>query len=71
MEFKNDKSLSTYTHMYSKILSLTTKLNFIFQILTGLRFLRDLGTFHLDIKPDNVLVRTNNQFYLLKLIDFG
>ena len=45
--------------MYSKILSLSTKLQFIYQILTGLRFLRDKGTNHLDIKPDNILVRVH------------
>lgn len=78
MEYKGDMNLSTYLRNYSSIMSLTTKLNFIFQIVMGLRFLRDRNIYHLDIKPDNVLIRLTyspneptKKNMILKLIDFG
>lgn len=46
------------------------------RIALGVRFLRDYGVHHNDLKPENVLLkivgnRANNNFLLTRLIDFG
>lgn len=53
-----------------------TKLFFLFEVVIALRFLRDNGIVHIDLKPENVLVKIvgdakQNVHYLIKLIDFG
>ncbi|KAH9597572.1 Protein kinase domain [Trypanosoma melophagium] len=40
------------------------------QILTGLRFLHDLGLIHCDLKPENVLIKSFSRCEV-KIIDFG
>ena len=45
------------------------------RIALGIRFLRDFGVFHNDIKPENVLLklvgRAHNNVILTRLIDYG
>ncbi len=67
MEFYPHKSLD---HFRSKndSMSLNTKLWFLSQIANGIRYLKEEGIYHLDLKGSNVLVQKN---YNLKLIDFG
>jgi serine/threonine protein kinase len=49
-------------------MSLQTKLHFMFSVAQALRYLRDYGIVHLDLKPENVMTYCN---MLIKLIDFG
>ena len=78
MEYACEKSLNGYLLSYSKFLSINSKLYFLLQVLMGLRYCRDHRVVHLDIKPENKLVRTSrflenphiNQV-ILNLIDFG
>ena len=37
-------------------------------LVQGMRFLSDYGVFHLDLKPQNVMVTRS---MMVKLIDFG
>ena len=60
----------------SSILSIRYKIFLIYQVVIGLRFLRDYGIVHLDIKPENILVKMASNsaasvFALAKIIDFG
>ena len=53
-----------------------TKLFFLFMVVIALRFLRDNSIVHIDLKPENVLIKIvgdgrQSVHYLVKLIDFG
>lgn len=70
--------MNIYLVNYGRFTSLDTKFYFMNHILMGLRYLRDLGIVHMDMKPENVLVRLTTfpnfpeeNKYVLKLIDFG
>lgn len=74
-EFCQEKSLNYYLAKMSSILSIKYKIFLLYQVVIGLRFLRDYGVVHLDIKPENILVKmgsdSSNVFALAKIIDFG
>jgi serine/threonine protein kinase len=69
------KSLDNYISCYRNILSLETKMSLIYRTALGIRFLRDYGIIHNDLKPQNVLLKymaTKKQGYFFpRLIDFG
>jgi serine/threonine protein kinase len=53
-----------------------TKLFFLFMVIIALRFLRDNSIVHIDLKPENLLMKIvgdgkQSVHYLIKLIDFG
>jgi serine/threonine protein kinase len=54
-----------------------TKTFFLYEIITALRFLRDHNIVHIDLKPQNILMKivTDNlnqqNHFLIKIIDFG
>jgi len=54
-----------------------TKLFFLYEIVLGLRFLRDFNIVHNDLKPQNILLKIvtyknkKEGTFLLRLIDFG
>lgn len=74
-EFCQEKSLNYYLAKMSSILSIKYKIFLMYQVVVGLRFLRDYGVVHLDIKPENILIKmgsdSSNVFALAKIIDFG
>jgi len=45
--------------------------HFFIQLCDGLKYMRDRGVIHRDIKPDNLLLRKYGNEYVLKIIDFG
>lgn len=51
MDFCPFHSLNQFLASQNSVLSLPIKIYFLYQISVGLRFLRDLGIVHLDIKP--------------------
>jgi len=58
------------------MMSTYSRVFLLFQTSVGLRYLRDFGVVHLDLKPENVLLKTmymggSNALMLIKLIDFG
>lgn len=67
IELCNNKSLSSFRSRYGEIMSMDTKLNVLKQVAHGMKFLKDKGICHLDIKPSNVLFGTNH----IKITDFG
>lgn len=52
----------------AQALSLSEQMQLLIQILEALRYLHRRGVIHRDLKPDNVLVVSNNQ---VKVLDFG
>lgn len=53
-----------------------TKTFFLYEIIIALRFLRDHSIVHIDLKPQNILMKIGRdalqqQHFLIKLIDFG
>ena len=48
-------------------MSLETKLNILKYLAQGLKFLKDQGIYHLDIKPSNILFGSTH----IKITDFG
>lgn len=53
-----------------------TKIFLLYEIIVALRFLRDHSIVHIDLKPQNILIKIvgdarQSVHYLVKLIDFG
>lgn len=77
LEYCSLKSIDSYISSHKQILSLETKILFIHRIAFGIRFLRDYGIVHNDLKPQNVLLRIvgdkakKTGTFLTRLIDFG
>ena len=75
VEFCQQKSINSYIASNRRIISLETKIVLMNRIALGIRFLRDYGVFHNDIKPENVLLklvgRAHNNVILTRLIDYG
>ncbi len=68
MEYEKGESLAQHLHKSGGYLNESTLLGVFLPILGGLQAVHDAGLLHLDIKPDNVYLRTNGQ---PMLIDFG
>lgn len=75
MEYCPERSLNHYLAKMNSILSIRSKLFILYQICIALRFLRDHGVTHLDVKPENVLVKmatsANSSLVIVKIIDYG
>lgn len=60
----------------NSVLSIRSKLFILYQVSIALRFLRDHGITHLDIKPENILIKmatsaNNTSLVIVKIIDYG
>jgi serine/threonine protein kinase len=75
MDYCQDKSLNNYINKLSSIMSIKIKIFLLYQVTVGLRYLRDSGIVHLDMKPENLLVKmasmSSNNLAIIKIIDFG
>ena len=45
--------------------------NIMSQIASGLKYLHQYGIVHRDLKPDNIMITQQNEFGVLKIMDFG
>jgi serine/threonine protein kinase len=78
MEFM-DMSLSGMLKKQSKPLSYLFAIDIMHQIASGMCYLHDMHVAHLDLKPDNVLMKPNSTTrgkldfvrYSVKLVDYG
>ncbi|MFQ5937796.1 MAG: protein kinase [Acidiferrobacterales bacterium] len=68
MEYEEGGSLAAYLRKTGGFLNEATLLGIFLPILGGLQAVHDAGLLHLDIKPDNIYLRSNGQ---PMLIDFG
>ena len=76
MEYIPESSIDRYLMTKLLFIGNETKLFFLFEIVIALRFLRDNSIVHIDLKPENVLIKIvgdmrQNVHYLVKIIDFG
>lgn len=69
--------MDKYLSQNRKVVSLDTKIFLFYQLANGLRFLRDQGIVHNDVKPQNVLLKVltdrskRMSTFIVRLIDFG
>jgi WD40 repeat protein len=68
MEYEEGESLAEYLQKSGGHLNEPTLLSIFLPILGGLQAVHDAGLLHLDIKPENIYLRSNGQ---PMLIDFG
>lgn len=68
MEYEEGESLDQYLKRSGGYLNEQMLLSVFIPILNGLQAVHDAGMLHLDIKPDNIYLRSNGQ---PMLIDFG
>jgi serine/threonine protein kinase len=68
MEYEEGESLDVYLKRSGGYLNEQMLLNVFIPVLSGLQAVHDAGLLHLDIKPDNIYLRSNGQ---PMLIDFG
>jgi serine/threonine protein kinase len=68
MEYEDGQTLTAYLHKHGGVLGEAALLQLFLPVLNGLQAVHDAGLLHLDIKPDNIYLRANEQPIL---IDFG
>lgn len=64
----NCDTLATFLNKKKDILSFSSKIYLLINILQALRLIKDYNVVHMDISPSNILVNSN---YITQLIDFG
>ncbi|KAL4459400.1 hypothetical protein ABPG74_018013 [Tetrahymena malaccensis] len=62
-----------YMHMqnYYAQYTLEIKIEFLVEIIKGIEALHKMKITHRDLKTDNILITSDNEFYYLKIADFG
>lgn len=71
MEYCCGGDLSKYIHRYGRVPEKQV-LYFLQQLASALRFLREKGVAHMDLKPHNLLLHKGSDGkYMLKVADFG
>jgi serine/threonine protein kinase len=68
MEYEEGETLTSYLRRHGGVLGEPRLLQIFLPVLNGLHAVHDAGLLHLDIKPDNIYLRSNEQ---PMLIDFG
>lgn len=70
LEYCRGGDLSMYIHRHGRVPEATAK-HFMQQLAAGLQILRDNNLIHRDLKPQNLLLSTNDNNSVLKIADFG
>nr|XP_034838740.1 serine/threonine-protein kinase ULK3-like [Maniola hyperantus] len=71
MEYCCGGDLSKYIHRYGRVPE-KQLLYFLQQLASALKFLREKGVVHMDLKPHNLLLHKGSEGkYMLKVADFG
>ncbi|XP_050212504.1 serine/threonine-protein kinase ATG1c isoform X2 [Mercurialis annua] len=70
LEFCKGGDLSMYIQRHGRVPEATAK-HFMQQLAAGLQVLRDNNLIHRDLKPQNLLLSTNDSNAVLKIADFG
>ncbi|EXB36713.1 Serine/threonine-protein kinase ATG1 [Morus notabilis] len=70
LEYCKGGDLSMYIQRHGRVPEATAK-HFMQQLAAGLQILRDNNLIHRDLKPQNLLLSTNDDNAVLKIADFG
>ncbi|WCJ28364.1 Serine/threonine-protein kinase ATG1c [Euphorbia peplus] len=70
LEYCRGGDLSMYIQRHGRVPEATAK-HFMQQLAAGLQVLRDNNLIHRDLKPQNLLLSTNDGNAVLKIADFG
>ncbi|KAK1298145.1 CBL-interacting serine/threonine-protein kinase 11 [Acorus calamus] len=70
LEYCSGGDLSIYVQRHGRVNETVAK-HFMQQLATGLKVLRENNLMHRDLKPQNLLLATNDEQPILKLADFG
>ncbi|KAL6277996.1 hypothetical protein ACE6H2_021597 [Prunus campanulata] len=70
LEYCRGGDLSMYIQRHGKVPEAIAK-HFMQQLVAGLQMLRDNNLIHRDLKPQNLLLSTNDNNSVLKIADFG
>ncbi|XP_062001846.1 serine/threonine-protein kinase ATG1c-like isoform X1 [Rosa rugosa] len=70
LEYCRGGDLSMYIQRHGKVPEALAK-HFMQQLVAGLQMLRDNNLIHRDLKPQNLLLSTNDSNSVLKIADFG
>ncbi|KAJ7950250.1 Kinase family protein [Quillaja saponaria] len=70
LEYCRGGDLSVYIQRHGRMPEATAK-HFMRQLAAGLQVLRDNNLIHRDLKPQNLLLSTNDDKSVLKIADFG
>ncbi|XP_020539993.1 serine/threonine-protein kinase ATG1c isoform X1 [Jatropha curcas] len=70
LEYCKGGDLSMYIQRHGRVPEATAK-HFMQQLAAGLQILRDNNLIHRDLKPQNLLLSTNDSNAVLKIADFG
>lgn len=70
LEYCKGGDLSMYITRQGSVPEATAK-HFMLQLAAGLKILRDNNLIHRDLKPQNLLLSTNDENAVLKIADFG
>ncbi|KAG8374350.1 hypothetical protein BUALT_Bualt11G0122700 [Buddleja alternifolia] len=71
LEYCKGGDLSMYIQQRQGKIPETTAKHFMLQLAEGLKVLRENNLIHRDLKPQNLLLSTNNDKSVLKIADFG
>ncbi len=64
----NCETYGSFINKKKNILSFSSKIYLLINVLQALRLIKDYNVVHMDISPSNILVNSN---YITQLIDFG
>ncbi|KAL8140650.1 LOW QUALITY PROTEIN: hypothetical protein V2J09_006671 [Rumex salicifolius] len=70
LEYCRGGDLNMYIQRYKRVPEATAK-HFMLQLAAGLKILRENNLIHRDLKPQNLLVSSNDENSVLKIADFG
>lgn len=64
----NCETITTFLNKRKEVLSFSSKLYVLINVLQALRLIKEYRVVHMDLSPSNILV---NPSYITQLIDFG
>ncbi len=72
MEYVDGISLDRYIHRVVRgPLPLKLTIDIFLQVLEAFQYAHQQGVIHRDIKPSNILIRKDQDYYSVKILDFG
>ena len=71
MEYIGGGTLGNYMKKKNFNFSEMQALNIMSQIANGVKYLQQYGIVHRDLKPDNIMITQQNNYGVIKIMDFG